>query len=463
MEKKTILNKLLVFFLAFTILIGDVVKVQDVRILGVVITLYRVAIPMYTIYFLIKRIREHKFSLMRFSKYELTFYAVMIFWIVYGTVALFVSPYAQFGEGLKEILSLTLGCASVFCVCESCKEKKYSKWFVESLKVITLGLILMALFENFTNIHFYSSKLYHFVDYNKLNVPWYMGFGMPKLFAMTTIFFNINDFCAFLSIMLPLFFYDASRTKKRNLFDLVVLFLGIIILAMNDANIVIVALVLAMIVYTILSKERKKNMMVTGVGIYLALSGFRVFQTVAIFIKNKIYTLSPEEIEFFNKKINGNVFNSAAQTDMGDVISSQISTAVSGTGSLFNRWVLYLESLKVFLKTYCLGLGPAGFQPYFENHKHKGVLVNPHNWWLEILTGYGIFVFVAYVCCICWLFINMIKRYLVNRKGVYLQVVAMCTTFVIASIAPSSFLGYSYQWILPALCIVLLKEDELLA
>lgn len=56
--------------------------------------------------------------------------------------------------------------------------------------------------------------------------------------------------------------------------------------------------------------------------------------------------------------------------------------------------------------------------------------------------------------------LSMIKCYIKNRSTLFAMVVAMCSSFVIACISPSSFLDYSYQWILPALCIVMTESHR---
>ena len=73
------------------------------------------------------------------------------------------------------------------------------------------------------------------------------------------------------------------------------------------------------------------------------------------------------------------------------------------------------------------------------------------------MSQYGIFVFAAYSFAMLYLFIMTIKLYIKKHIRAIAIILAMCTTFVISCLAPSSFIGYSYQWILPALCISALK------
>lgn len=451
----------LIFCLTFIILIGNVVKIGDIRVFGVVLSLYRVGIPVFTLGFLVRRLKSGQLHLEYFSKPALVIAIMMVFWIVYGGISLLINPYASVREGMKELLSLSLGLCSIYCIYESCDDHQAIEYLIISIKVIITGLLIWAIFENFTNIHFYTSKLYNPVNFEELGVPWYVGLGIPQMFAMTTIFYNINDFCSLLAVTLPLFFYNPQKSKRSNCLNLIILFMGIIVLAMDDANISLVSVLAAMIAYVILVRGyRLHNSAMIGGTLFIQLFGFRIYESVSVTIKNALVPLTKKEIDFYYKQISGKVHNLAAQTTIGDVVASQLDSATKGSGSLLNRILLYKESFVAFFKTYGLGLGPAGFQRYFENNEHESVLVNPHNWWLEILTQYGIFVFVAYLGSMLMLYIRMIKLYLRNNSCIYAQVIGMCTSFVIACIAPSSFLGYSYQWLLPALCIVMINSES---
>ena len=40
----------------------------------------------------------------------------------------------------------------------------------------------------------------------------------------------------------------------------------------------------------------------------------------------------------------------------------------------------------------------------------KGIL-NIHNWWMEILTGYGVIIFIMYIMFYIKLFLSLYKKY----------------------------------------------------
>lgn len=58
------------------------------------------------------------------------------------------------------------------------------------------------------------------------------------------------------------------------------------------------------------------------------------------------------------------------------------------------------------------------------------------------------------------MYIKMILAFLKNRDEVFVTVISMCTAFVFACVSPSVFMGYSFAWCLPGLCIALLHMDE---
>lgn len=117
-----------------------------------------------------------------------------------------------------------------------------------------------------------------------------------------------------------------------------------------------------------------------------------------------------------------------------------------GSGSLYNRLITNYNSIIIALKTYFLGLGPEGFTSYMQNSNMDGLL-NPHNLWLEILTQYGLLIFLVYVGLLTRNFYNLLRIYRSNLDEVLLIPITMYIIYAIVSISSSNFLESIYQWL----------------
>ena len=96
----------------------------------------------------------------------------------------------------------------------------------------------------------------------------------------------------------------------------------------------------------------------------------------------------------------------------------------------------------------------------FAHYNTAGIL-NPHNWWLEILINYGIFVFIGYVI----FYMGIIKKlWKIYRKKQTIEEKMICETllvslvgFFFASISSSSIMAFKPQWLLFAFALSFLN------
>lgn len=452
--------------LTVIIIFGEFLKIPGIRILGIVPTINRIGIPLMAAYYLLKRffvdIRDNKF---KFSKEFIIFEIMLLFWLIYGAFAIVISTYSPLNEGAKELLSIFLGILSIYCVYETCNSDNKIILMLKYLKLSCVILCAIALVEMFTGIHMstsmYMQQPFVFFD-NKIIV---IGLYVKKLFPATSIFFNVNDFSVLLSILSPLFFYNKSQKLSEKIVNIITLFVILLIFSVNDANISFIGLFFGMIVYLILNKKSRLQfsiIIVASICCYQWISNWVC--KVLIIIKSCIWRKSVldklNDADITSALSNMDAVGLDNSSGLSNVVSSQIHNAALGSGSLFLRLNLALDSLELFIKTYGLGIGPAGFMEYYKKNQGRTYLVNPHNWWLEVLSQYGIFVFVFYVISLIKIYIKLIKLFSSTKKQYMLIVIAMCSVFMISCLAPSNFLGYNYLWLLPALAITILSVNQ---
>lgn len=98
-----------------------------------------------------------------------------------------------------------------------------------------------------------------------------------------------------------------------------------------------------------------------------------------------------------------------------------------------------------------------------------------HNWWIEILTGYGVLIFGAYLLYYAKLFIDFYRNYIKNRekkvlseefkfyKYTSLGTCAIMLGYILTGISSSSNFNSEYMWVFWSICITyqgILKKDS---
>jgi O-antigen ligase len=121
-----------------------------------------------------------------------------------------------------------------------------------------------------------------------------------------------------------------------------------------------------------------------------------------------------------------------------------------GTGSTFIRINLYLNSLYTTFQSFMLGVGPGNYQYNINPMFNTQGIINPHNWWLEILTNYGLLVFFGYCCFFLYMLVKLFKIYRENNDKNELALILFLSLsgFSIGCMGPSSLFYFWPMWLL---------------
>lgn len=121
----------------------------------------------------------------------------------------------------------------------------------------------------------------------------------------------------------------------------------------------------------------------------------------------------------------------------------------------------------VFLKaTFGAGVGTGNAECWMETAPVYNVrgFTNMHNWWAEILTNFGIVIFILYILFYCSLFQSLLKRYRSTKdkecKSICVIFTGFMAAFSVASISSSSNWGKEWLWVLWALMIAFQGKSE---
>lgn len=140
----------------------------------------------------------------------------------------------------------------------------------------------------------------------------------------------------------------------------------------------------------------------------------------------------------------------------GDAVTDSDAVRVN----LIRNGLLFLR------ETFGVGVGTGNTEYWMENTPVYYVrgFTNMHNWWIEILTNFGLVMFVLYLVFYCYLFYSLYKR-LKNEKDrncriICLVFMAFMAAFIVASISSSSNWGKEWLWVLWALIIAFQGSAE---
>ncbi len=134
------------------------------------------------------------------------------------------------------------------------------------------------------------------------------------------------------------------------------------------------------------------------------------------------------------------------------VLSNELSFSLSH-GSEFIRLNLLRNGLRFFIETFGFGTG-AGNIEYWMVHKAKfyvGGVELIHNWWAEILVGYGLFVFIGYVIVYIRMAIALYHSYLKSNDKFFmstsLSLFCVMIAFSISAVSSSSNISAEWLWL----------------
>ena len=348
----------------------------------------------------------------------------------------FLSETVDKHESLKAIMLIVLGFLSLITILTLSEDETLIRFEIRICKFILVILMILALYEIVSGNHLPVSKFCDSAYLKSRNIS-----ANTKIHLATGVFYNENDFSAFISIFSPLFFDFFQGNKIKSFFNLVGIFLIVFIFIINDAWICWIAFLMSLILYLIMRPQKPFYKSIAFLSFVIIIKRFGLYmitRLVYIFAKitgNRSLLNRGEKFQIEKSKFN-------------DILSEQINNSENGVGSAFRRMYTYGESIKhTFLDTYGFGYGPGSFSNFSTSLNDKNMLLNPHCMWIEILAEYGAFLFIAFFSCLIYAFFTLIKLFKKTKSDLIPIICAIDISFAIASFAPSSLFAVSYMWI----------------
>ncbi len=370
---------------------------------------YRILIALFWFWLIIDLfLRRGKLKLGKL--YVKSYLAFLIIWVFYAILSL--SWAVDKTAAIRDIIFLVMGVSIILFVVYYLNALEDLKRFYYLWLIILVLLVALGLWENVTGQHLTIS------DVSRL--PTRLSF-IP-----TGTFNNPNDFATYLTLSFPLAFSVVLCSRK-----IIARFVGLV-------------LVLATIYLLIMTLSRAN---------YLALAFELVFIFVFMLrIRDKLkLVLSAGIMILILITMFPGVFSGVTGT-VAEQMNSLISDLPIESSSLNKRVNLAKNSLYFLFSHFGIGIG-AGNDGYYMVHfpiYQTWGKTEVHNWWVENLSNYGIFIFSGYVIFWVSLICNLYKMRgrLKNRveRMICEGLIVGLVGFAFASISSSSIMAFKPQW-----------------
>lgn len=316
------------------------------------------------------------------------------------------------------------------------KDKNIFKCTLKVLFFISLLALLIGTLEAFTNFRLPVSP-YFDIDGHSFDVAQQISV------TPTSFFYNPNNYAVFLVLFLPfiLFGIEYISSKKKKIVFFLIAFLIVINVIMTDSRINILSCVFVLLIYLLFSLLR---------------GGFSFSKTLKYFF----IFLAMMPLVFF--LINSNDYLKNRFEDAIYVIDSILSKKYildRGGDSLSIRMtilkkIIFPPSSFDFL----FGFGVGNSRDYLREQNLPRQIIDPHNWWLEILGDFGFIFFLWYLI----FFISLLRslwKIIKRRKERFITFTASSCFFsllgfTISSMGPSSVAYFFPHWILMGISII---------
>ncbi|MHB8962855.1 MAG: O-antigen ligase family protein [Saccharofermentanales bacterium] len=325
----------------------------------------------------------------RYNSYSIK---TMVIWLLYAIFSLaWVKDDVSW---LKAVYFLTLGVICIVVI---------SYYLTDSRSILTaFNLIaVMAIFHNLIGWYEIVTGNYMFL---KDSQAVYARYSYP-----VSMFDNTNNFALFMLVSIFVSYVCAMNAKTRimQIINALLLISSMYLLVMTNSRANILGMIIAFSFFVLIQMKDRR---------------MRRFVLIATAAAVLLIVLKPEIIMRLFAFIDNNLFQRFAQE----------------TGSDATRIGLIKNGLMFLALTFGFGTGAGNIEYWIENYSafNTGSITSMHNWWLEILTGYGVVIFALYLLFYLKLF-----------KSISLAILCFLIGFVIGSISASSNIGVEWLWV----------------
>ena len=406
--------KKLIYFLVFSVFLGTQIFALNI---GFKLSMYRIlfllVFSLCTVMFFNNDQRLRFYS----GKLSSSYASFYLFWLFYSLISV---AWSQSITGwLKANIFIGIGVFTILFIHLFIKEKKD---ILNLFKCIAAGVslhVIIGLFEILTGHYFWAS------DY-------FMSKYRPEYASILnrypiSIYANHNDYATVLLMGSFLYIFMIRHTKKVKI--------KLWYLSMLVSS-----------VFLINQTDSRANLLAFFIGI--GVMGILYFTSII----HRKWVISGA-IGVVILSFLGITLRSSLREKLLSAISLITGNVVYDGSSNMTRINLIKNGFYFLRETLGFGVGAGNIEHVMQSNPpyQIGTIIHMHNWWMEILTGYGVIIFALYLV----VYISMMRRaYTYYRysqdsfiRKASLSIIGYLSAFVLSSISSATNIINEWQWI----------------
>ena len=347
------------------------------------------------------------------NRFMRTYLVIGCLWLAWALLGVLWARYQY--DALRAAFSIGFGFLAFLAVAN------LESWKRDALRWLIRGWVAAAILAAAVGV-------WELLTGNHLPGPWFASQTRVSSTLIASTFDNPNNFGVFLLLTLPVLLATLENVRaqlaRTALIALILLlaFLGIL----TTSRIAVYGFVLTGIVYAF------RRPRLTGTDI------------ASIAIAGILLAFLP---------VTQRLVSLFTSTDLRYI------TTVLLQGSTLIRLNLATIGIDLLVSSFGLGVGGGNFAPTLQatiqySHLFTSGIIDPHNWWIEILSEYGIVMF----CLYCgFLFFLYLRHRAAERAGLrpsLHHLPLFLLAFALAGVGPSSFVNLSWQWLYVAIIVI---------
>lgn len=391
-------------------------------------------------------------------------------WIIFGNT----------GSGaVTEVIGILTVCMLAFCCFTLVRSEMDVRYLLRLLVLCGAILALLACIEVVIG-SFTPGTRYYFTLAQKIS-------RKQTLYSPTTVFYNPNDFAAFMLLCMSIVCYWIVRadTRRDFLCCLAILLLMVIPTVLTNSTIFFIFSVI-LIGITVLAllfnrsksqKSRLGRISVIVVGsVLFALFGMTGVRSAAVSLNRSYFTA---QIQQFYAQNQVPVPSAPGQDQPGledipvlpeidfsdiedpDTLGDQLDSYQKNFGTIHIRKWLIIAGLDYFTDSPLIGNGPDSFHERISQDmdylQQTRRITNTHCFYIELLSQYGLLLFTIYMGIVLYLVIRAgiqsFRELRHSRPDWGVLCLFLICVFSVVILMPSSIIRFSSLWIFLILAI----------
>lgn len=355
-------------------------------------------------------------------------WAVLAFWLGWAVISLLWAM--DRGQGLKDLFNLFIGLslvgmAPLFLNDEERIAKAARIW------LITFGIFLaIAVVENLTTLHLPISRFSH-------------GIQVHLGYRPTTVFMNENNYAVFIALSVPFLLarWRYFNARKARILTGAALFMGMYMMFVTGSRINLMVLITTMFVYALALTAKGKRLKTLAVLLGAVVGTWLIFGVT-----------QPAVLGYVTKQL-GKILSAYFE-----LLKPFDSDFLGSSNSIAVRINMIRNGITFLLRTWGMGVGVGNFEAWIISRSVYDTMefLNPHNWWIELVSEYGVLVTLGYIA----FFLSLLRSAWLGWKkaqgqGKWLpEALSLALIiFPLAAVSPNSLVDYNPHWILLALAL----------